>query len=118
MTRSLCLALVLAVCSAGWAAAPDAQPIELVVLDVELTGDLGGAQFAGEHEARLKLATKELRDNLSRTGLYRLVDTAPAQGTIDELKSRYRYLHDCNGCDLDIGRQLDADQVMVARVYR
>jgi hypothetical protein len=34
------------------------------------------------------------------------------------VKSRYLYLHDCNGCDLDLGRQLGADQVLVAWVDR
>jgi len=37
---------------------------------------------------------------------------------VDELKSQYRYLHDCNGCDLDLGKQLGADQVLVAWVDR
>ena len=47
-----------------------------------------------------------------------MVDIGPAQKTLDELKSRYRYLHDCNGCDLDLGRQLGADQILVAWVDR
>lgn len=89
-----------------------------MVLDVEITGDLGGPELATEHEARLKVATAKLHESLSRTGLYRLVDTAPAQATIDQLKSQHRYLHDCSGCDLDVGRQLGADQVLVAWVYR
>lgn len=119
MTRSLRLGLVLAVCMAGSAlAASDEQPADLVVLDVEITGDLGGPELAAQHEARLQLASARLREDLSRAGLYRLVDTAPARELIDELKSRHRYLHDCNGCDLDVGRQLGADQVLVARVYR
>ena len=95
-----------------------AEPAQLVVLDVEITGDLGGPELAAEHESRLKVANAKLRDSLSRSGLYRLVDTASAQDTIDQLKSRYRYLHDCNGCDLDIGRQLGANQVLVAWVNR
>jgi len=37
---------------------------------------------------------------------------------MDELKSQYLYLHDCNGCDLDLGRKLGADQVLVAWVNR
>lgn len=90
----------------------------LVVLDMELTGDLGGPEFAAEHEARLKLASATLRESLAGTGLYQLVDTAPAADAIDQLKSEHRYLHDCNGCDLDIGRRLGADQVLVAWVYR
>jgi hypothetical protein len=95
-----------------------ASPPKLVVLDVELSGDRGGPELEPEHQARLKLATTQLRERLSRTGLYELVDTTPAQSTVDELKSRYLYLHDCNGCDLDLGRQLGADQVLVAWVDR
>ena len=88
------------------------------MLDVELTGDIGGPEFAAEHQARLNLASTRLRESLSRTGLYQIVDSGPAQKTLDELKSRYLYLHDCNGCDLDLGRQLGADQVLVAWVNR
>lgn len=118
MTRSLLLSLILALCAASPVyAAPEKQP-KLVVLDVELMGDLGGPQFQAEHEARLKLANQKLRESLSRSGLYRLVDTAPARDTIDQLKSRHRYLHDCNGCDLEVGRELGADQTFVAWVYR
>jgi hypothetical protein len=95
-----------------------ASPSKLVVLDVELSGDLGGPELAPEHQARLQLATAKLRESLSRTGLYQLVDSTPARSTLDELRSRYLYLHDCNGCDLDIARQLGADQVLVAWVNR
>jgi hypothetical protein len=91
---------------------------KLVVLDVELTGDLGGPEFAAEHQARLNLASTRLRESLGRSGLYQIVDNGPAQKTIDELKSQYRYLHDCNGCDLDLGKQLGADKVLVAWVDR
>lgn len=88
------------------------------MLDVELTGDVGGPEFAAEHQARLLLASTRLRERLSQTGLYQVVDNTPAQKTIDELKSRYLYLHECNGCDLDVGRQLGADKVLVAWVNR
>ena len=95
-----------------------ASPSKLVVLDVELTGDRGGPELAPEHQARLNLASTKLRESLAHTGLYQLVDSTSAQSTIDELQSRYLYLHDCNGCDLDLGRQLGADQVLVAWVDR
>ena len=90
----------------------------LAVLDVELTGDLGGPQFEAEHAVRLRMASERLRQELARSGLYRLVDLAPARGLILRLQSQQRYLHDCNGCDLDVGRQLGADQVLVAWVDR
>jgi hypothetical protein len=95
-----------------------AVPPRLLVLDVELTGDSGGPAFASEHQARLALASTKLRESLARTGLYQLVDSTPAQQTLEGLKSQYLYLHDCNGCDLDVGRQLGADQVLVAWVNR
>lgn len=94
------------------------RPAQLVVLDVELTGDLGGPEFVAEHDARLQRASARLREDLAATGLYQLVDLAPAKADLDQLKSQHRYLHDCNGCDLDIGRRLGADQVLVAWVYR
>ena len=127
MRRSLTLCLALVACAAAAVAAarepamreqPSARRPVLAVLDVELSGDLGGPELVGEHEARLKMASTRLRDDLARTGLYELADNAPAQDVINRLKSQQRYLHDCNGCDLEVGRQLGADQVLVAWVYR
>jgi len=111
------LGLALIACATATLAAAPVPP-KLVVLDVEITGDLGGAELAAEHQARLSLASTKLRQSLAHTGLYQLVDSTPAQSTIDELKSRYRYLHDCNGCDLDVGRQLGAEQTLVVWVNR
>jgi len=102
--------------SVGYAVA--AQPPKLAVLDIELTGDLGGPQLAAEHAARLRMASDKLRNELQVSGLYRVVATAPAQPLITRLAAQSKYLHDCNGCDLDIGRQLGADQVLVTWVDR
>jgi len=100
-------------------AAPQGPAAEaLVVLDLELTGDLGGPEFEAEHAERLRTMSARLRQDLERAGLYRILDNSAAQGLIDTLKSRQAYLHDCNGCDLDVGRSLRADQVLVAWVDR
>ena len=90
----------------------------LAVLDLELTGDLGGPEFAEEHAARLRTETARLRQDLEGTGRYRILDNSAAQSMIDTLKSQQAYLHDCNGCDLDVGRSLHADEVLVAWVNR
>ena len=111
-------ALILGLALIAWSTVTLAASPKLVVLDVELTGDDGGPEFAREHQARLTLASTKLRESLAHTGLYQIVDNTPAQKTLDELKSQYRYLHDCNGCDLDLGRQLGADKVLVAWVNR
>lgn len=91
---------------------------KLVILDIELTGDLGGPQFTAEHEARLRLESDTLRQQLQQSGLYTVIDASPALPLIAKLKSQQSYLHDCNGCDLEIGKQLGADQVLATWVDR
>jgi hypothetical protein len=93
-------------------------PPRLAVLEIELTGDLGGPNFEAEHRARVQKESAFLREELARSGLYQVLDNAPAQGLIDKLASQQRYLHDCNGCDLDVGKQLGADEVMVVWIDR
>jgi PQQ-dependent catabolism-associated CXXCW motif protein len=102
----------------GAALGPAVPLPALAVLDLELTGDLGGPEFEAEHAERLRIMSARLRQDLESTGLYRILDNSAAQGLIDTLKSRQAYLHDCNGCDLDVGRSLHADQVLVAWVDR
>jgi PQQ-dependent catabolism-associated CXXCW motif protein len=96
----------------------DSKLPQLVVLDLELTGDLGGPDFAAEHEARLKKESARLRQALERTGMYQILDASAAADLINRLKSHQLYLHDCNGCDLEVGRELHADLVLVAWVDR
>lgn len=115
------LCVILMACSGAMIATPQpgssARP-RLVVLDVELSGDLGGPELVAEHEARLKMASTRLRENLQRTGAYQIIDNAPAQDLISTLQAQQLYLHACNGCDLEVGRTLGADQVLVAWVNR
>ena len=102
---------------ADLAIAAPAKP-KLVVLDMELTGDLGGPQFTAEHAARLRTESAILRRELENSGLYEVLDNTPAVPLINRLKSQQAYWHDCNGCDLQVGRQLGADQVLVTWVDR
>ena len=110
-----------------FAAAVHAVPVDadlargkpkLVVIDIELTGDLGGPQFEAQHDARLRMESDTLRQQLKQSGLYTIIDVTPALPLIARLKSQQSYLHDCNGCDLEIGKQLGADQVLVTWVDR
>ncbi len=90
----------------------------LAVLPLELTGDLGGEEFAAEHAARLASESLRLRRDLVETGLYEVLDNAPAQSKIDLLQSQRQHLFDCNGCDIEVGRELNADLVLLAWVNR
>jgi Protein of unknown function (DUF2380) len=112
-----CAAILLLLAIPGLASASPPRP-KLVVLDIELTGDLGGPDFAAEHAARLEKESAILRDQLEQSGLYQVLDNTPALPLISKLKSQQAYWHDCNGCDLEVGRQLGADQVLVTWVDR
>jgi Protein of unknown function (DUF2380) len=121
--RALLMGLLATVGLLGFALKADlaiAAPSKpkLVVLDIELTGDLGGPQFTVEHAARLKTESAILRRELENSGLYQVLDNTAALPLINRLKSQQAYWHDCNGCNLEVGRQLGADQVLVTWVDR
>lgn len=98
--------------------AGSASKPRLAVLPLELTGDLGGPDFAAEHATRLEIESQRLRRDLAGIALYEVLDNAPAQADIDRLKSQQLNLYDCNGCDIEIGRKLNADFVLAAWVNR
>jgi Protein of unknown function (DUF2380) len=89
----------------------------LAVLDIELTGDLGGPELGEAHAVRVEAASTRLREELRRTHLYEVADNSPAQELIERFES-VQYLHKCNGCDLDIAKALGAEQVLVAWIHR
>jgi hypothetical protein len=117
----LCSALATFTYSSAAAAAgvptPPSLP-RLAVLDIELTGDLGGPEFSAQHDVRIRMESDRLRQELESSGLYTIVDTAPARELITQLQSQQAFMHDCNGCDLDVGRKLGASQVLVPWVNR
>ncbi|HEY2683791.1 MAG TPA: DUF3280 domain-containing protein [Steroidobacteraceae bacterium] len=90
----------------------------VAVLDIELTGDLGGPELSPEHQARISKESAYMRAELAATGQYRIVDTGPAEALVGRLKTEYLYLHDCNGCDLQIARALGADEILISWVNR
>lgn len=90
----------------------------VAVLDIEMTGDLGGPELIPEHQARISRESAFMRAELAASGHFRIVDTQPAEALVGRLKSEYLYLHDCNGCDLQIARDLGADEILIPWVNR
>lgn len=98
-------------------AARPADAKTLVMLDFEIIDDtLDEASVAAQKE-RLQLISRELRRLFIEHDLYAVLDKAPAAELIARLKSGYN-LHDCNGCDVEIGKALNADRVMTAWVQK
>jgi len=98
-------------------AAEPTRKIELLVLDIELVGDLSDTSLASAHEERIRRVSDLLREELAQLPAYVVVDSAPAKEHIERLRA-VQYLHKCNGCEIDIALELGADQVLVAWVHR
>jgi Protein of unknown function (DUF2380) len=93
------------------------EPQRLAVFDFELIdsslqGEMEGIDPADQ--ARLQMIEAELRQRLEKSGRYALVDTAPVADQVDAAG----VLWSCNGCELAMARQLDADLALVGWVQK
>lgn len=107
------LAVGLAAAGQAVAAAPPRLalfPTEL--FDTSLQGEVEGVDPADA--ARLRMIEAELRERLAASGRFEVVDTAPAAAQVDAAG----YLWSCNGCEVAIARQLDADLSLVGWVQK
>jgi hypothetical protein len=106
-----------AVAASGERASESHKPLRLLVLDIELVGDLSDPALAREHEQRLERVSEQLRRELAQYTRYEIVDSMPASELIERLRGT-QYLHKCNGCEIDIALELGADRVLVAWIHR
>jgi len=101
----------------GHAVNAESLPVKLAVFDYELLDVSGGAGVIPESEDDRKFladAAAETRRLAARSGRYDIVELGkPEQGPVAQHK-----LHDCDGCDAAIARQLGADQSLLGIVTR
>ena len=90
----------------------------LVMPDIDLLEDHPNPALAGDNARRVQAVSQQLREGLAQAGLYRLVDPAPAQPTIDKLRATYAHLYDCNGCAQTIGIAAGSDLVLMGWVQK
>jgi hypothetical protein len=97
-----------------------AQPPTIAVLDFEIEDDTvaqGGVSDTAAQERRLQMVAGILRRDLAQGDQLRVADNMP----VTELMARTRALqplHECNGCEIEIARALDADLVLVGWVQK
>lgn len=108
MRGFLCAALALLL--TGAAAAQD-RPT--AVFAVELW-DTSGEGTKPDEAARIQAATDALRKLVDQAAAYRVIDLAPAA----EIIEARRPLRNCNGCELDIARDLGAEVSVTAVVHK
>jgi hypothetical protein len=101
-----------------WAIVAGAAELPTVaVLPFELIDDQHELAPATVEYARLPVIARQLGEGLQAKGLYRVLNTQPAQALIDDARSREN-LRDCNGCELTIGKKLKADRVLIGWVQK
>jgi len=111
------IAVVLGLASPSGAAA---GPPTIAVLDFEIEDDTvaqGGVSDAGAQQRRLQMVTVATREELASGGAFEVIDDKPASDLIAHARA-LEALHACNGCEVDIGRALDADLVLVGWVQK
>ncbi len=92
-------------------------PPTIAVLEFDLLDDQRDTVPDTTLAPRLASIRQQLAEALTREGLYAVVDNARANELMQRLKST-QDLHACNGCELEIGKALHTDRVMVGWVQK
>ena len=119
--RCVALALLYFVIATATAGEPDASaPRIAAVMEFELIDDMRDYERPEVKDAqnrRIGLISDELRHELHQRGMYRIADNSEAEDLISSLKAQQE-LRDCNGCEIDIGRALGADVIIIGWVQK
>ena len=90
------------------------------MLDFEIEDDTvaqGGVSDTAGQERRLQLVADILRADLGQRGQLQVVDNTLSRELIARTRA-LQPLHECNGCEIEIARALDADLVLVGWVQK
>jgi hypothetical protein len=94
-----------------------AKPLTVAIFEFELIDtSLEGASHgpAPAETARLKLISDLLRNLLSESDRYKVLDLSPALAEI----ANAGFIHGCNGCDIKIARSLGAERSITGAVIK
>ena len=117
------VALAVLVCLAAPATAREADasaPKIAAVMEFELIDDMRDferPEVKDAQDRRIGLISDTLRRELLQRGMYRLADNSAAARLIIGLKAQQE-LHGCNGCEIDIGKALGADVIIIGWVQK
>ena len=99
---------------------PSSAPKRAAIMAFELINEMRDYETVESRTAqqkRLLLIDDALRNEFQQRGLYQIVDNAAAAKLIAEEKALHD-LRQCNGCEIDIGRALRADVVILGWVQK
>ena len=115
--RNICAALLACLALSVHAAGHDEPLKSIAVLDFELIDDQHELSPAKAEYSRLPAISDQLRAAFTKNGLYRVVDNQPEMALIERYRT-HQSLYACNGCELEIGKALHADRVLVGWVQK
>ena len=99
---------------------PLSAPKSAAVMDFELIDEMRDYETdeaRAAQQQRLFLIDDALRKEFEQRGMYRVVDNNVAAKLIADEKA-LQDLRQCNGCELDIGRALKADVIVIGWVQK
>ncbi len=111
----LLLSFALLSAAPAWAQTESLKSI--AILDFELVDDQAAMVPDTTVGPRLSAISAQLREEFTKEGLYRVVDNAPAAELMAKLKVSQEF-RTCNGCELDVGKALGADRVLIGWVQK
>ena len=104
----------------GYCADPTPAPKSAAVMEFDLFDDMSAYEdpvVIESENRRIALISDALRQELEQRALYRVLDNGPAAALIEGLKARQN-LRNCNGCEIDIGKALDAEVIVIGWVQK
>jgi hypothetical protein len=122
-SNRLSFALVCLFAAFGFCLFAPAQAMELksiAVMDFDLINDMkeyDSPEVTAEQKHRLQMVGDAMRKEFQERRLYRVVDNAKAEALIAGIKATYP-MHDCKGCEREIGKALGADRVLFGWVQK
>ena len=111
-----CLCIVIPV----FGAATDPPPKLAAVMDFELVNEMRDYETEESQKVqqrRLDLISDALRQEFDQRRMYRIADNNGAAKLIADQRAQ-QDLRNCNGCELDIGRALGADVIILGWVQK
>lgn len=88
-----------------------------VVLDFEILGDTSIESLKLEDQMLIERFSEVFRERLKQQSVFNVIDDKQSLALLEK-ESQRRFLHRCNGCELDLARQLGAKIVIVPWVFR
>lgn len=88
-----------------------------MVLDIMITGDSTVTGDAAENEAKISKFSEHLRNELQDQTRFNVINDAESLEKMNAANEQ-QDLHNCNGCEMTLAKELNAELVIMPNVFR